>query len=613
MTLDRDKPFRPLSVKLLGWVLLFSMLFTVLMTAGLVVRHYFQERAEASQGLRFAADSYRRSLANSLWELDMSGARLQLEALARFPMVGVVELRTVIGQTIRVSRDGNDHAPAPGTQAWHETLLSNTQPARPVGELWVYLDQPALLARVESVGISLLVGEALKGVLLGLLIAFLLTRLITRHVSDIARHAAELDPALLDQPIHLRRRPSRSQDELDQLSHAINDLHGGLADYIRRQHELEDELRGHRDQLSQVVTARTRSLERLGKFLTLIISLLTRFINLPPERTDETVDEGMAIIGRFFGASRCLLFLREGTSQRFALCHGWPAAQRAPMVWLPADEVASHWPARHSPVVVPVSGADAQAGQVLAALSATACTLVRVDMRDHADAMLCLVGPTIAAGDADAGLLELAARVTADMLHHKAHQQKLVETQEALHQAVGELQTLSRHDELTGLPNRRHFDEVKQVEFRRAQRTDQTLAVLMCDVDDFKRYNDTYGHQLGDDCLVAIGGVLKQMFSRAGDLAARIGGEEFVVLLPNTTPEVATLQAEALRRRVWELAVPHRTSSTGDRVTLSVGIATLRTGYHADFDGLLRHADHALYLAKAAGRNCVVSADDERV
>jgi diguanylate cyclase (GGDEF)-like protein len=170
-----------------------------------------------------------------------------------------------------------------------------------------------------------------------------------------------------------------------------------------------------------------------------------------------------------------------------------------------------------------------------------------------------------------------------------------------------QLETLSRSDALTGLPNRRHFDEVKEVEFRRALRSGQPLAVLLCDIDYFKRYNDTYGHAMGDQCLRAVAQAMRQGTGRAGDLLARIGGEEFAVLLPATDMITAWGLAERLRRSVAELGVPHAASDAAPHVTLSIGLARLQAGDVESFDALLHLADQALYLAKSRGRNQVAS------
>ncbi|RRW47101.1 GGDEF domain-containing protein [Pseudomonas luteola] len=130
----------------------------------------------------------------------------------------------------------------------------------------------------------------------------------------------------------------------------------------------------------------------------------------------------------------------------------------------------------------------------------------------------------------------------------------------------------------------------------------------MCDIDYFKRYNDTYGHAQGDECLRLVTAAMKASIARAGDLVARLGGEEFAVLLPATDKAAAYLLAERLRQAVCDLAIPHDKSSVAPIVTLSIGLATFEAGISSTFHELLELADRSLYQAKGDGRNRVVSA-----
>lgn len=195
-----------------------------------------------------------------------------------------------------------------------------------------------------------------------------------------------------------------------------------------------------------------------------------------------------------------------------------------------------------------------------------------------------------------------------ELAAHRDRLAELVQEQTAeLQSANAKLQELLRSDTLTGLSNRRHFDEVKEIEFRRAKRLRQPLSVLLCDVDHFKRYNDTYGHAQGDACLQAVARVLQDHFSRAGELPARIGGEEFAVLLPGTDLRGAQLAAERLREAVVARALPHTASGVAPHVTLSIGVAQLDPATMDRFDAVLQLADEALYRAKHLGRNRVAA------
>lgn len=168
-----------------------------------------------------------------------------------------------------------------------------------------------------------------------------------------------------------------------------------------------------------------------------------------------------------------------------------------------------------------------------------------------------------------------------------------------------QLLRLAQSDGLTGLANRRHFDRSFIAEWNRAMREQQPLGLILIDIDYFKQFNDTYGHQAGDDCLKAVATALKQVVSRPHDLIARYGGEEFVALLPNT-PEQGVLQiAEAMRSAIAQLKIPHQGSQVCDWVSLSLGAVAWIPSLKFAADSLVAAADQALYHAKALGRNRV--------
>jgi len=167
------------------------------------------------------------------------------------------------------------------------------------------------------------------------------------------------------------------------------------------------------------------------------------------------------------------------------------------------------------------------------------------------------------------------------------------------------LRSLAFIDGLTGVANRRRFDESLQAEWRHCRRGTGPLTLIMIDIDHFKRYNDRYGHQAGDACLQRVAAVIKGSLGRSHDLVARYGGEEFVCLLPDCSPAGAARKAEALRQAVAALGIPHETSSVAATVTVSLGVATCIPDANASADQLLAAADAALYAAKTGGRNRV--------
>ncbi|HEY8602164.1 MAG TPA: diguanylate cyclase, partial [Thermomicrobiales bacterium] len=204
--------------------------------------------------------------------------------------------------------------------------------------------------------------------------------------------------------------------------------------------------------------------------------------------------------------------------------------------------------------------------------------------------------------------VELLARVGAALrLKHEidrraARERELIEVTRQLEAANERLQQISLTDGLTGLANRRHFDQVLRREWNRALRNRSPLALILADVDHFKRFNDTYGHQEGDGCLTAVAEALGECANRSSDLAARYGGEEFALILPGTDIEGARAVGERLLTNVTARAIPHRASSVGPIVSISAGVASVIPDEKLSTSALIAAADQALYQAKEAGR-----------
>lgn len=192
-----------------------------------------------------------------------------------------------------------------------------------------------------------------------------------------------------------------------------------------------------------------------------------------------------------------------------------------------------------------------------------------------------------------------------EVIERRRIEEELRESRKQLIEINKDLQRLSNLDGLTGIPNRRFFDEFLDKEWKRALRQKAPMSLIMIDIDFFKMYNDNYGHQAGDDCLIKVASVINETLNRPGDLMARYGGEEFVVVLGGTKQNGALLLAKTLCANVEGQKITHGHSSVCSHVTISLGVASIVPNRTTSHKELIAAADKALYKAKNGGRNQV--------
>lgn len=198
--------------------------------------------------------------------------------------------------------------------------------------------------------------------------------------------------------------------------------------------------------------------------------------------------------------------------------------------------------------------------------------------------------------DLTLSLNQIESRLTEEINQHR-------KAQIAFQKVKHELQLLATIDSLTLIPNRRCFDQYLHQEWMRLIRERSPISLLLCDIDYFKGYNDTYGHQAGDSCLKMVAQTLKNVVQRPADLVARYGGDEFIIILPNTNVFGAVKIAEKLLSEVTNLQMPHSSSHINQFVTLSIGIASQIPVRDQSIEAFLDKADRALYKAKEEGKN----------
>lgn len=208
---------------------------------------------------------------------------------------------------------------------------------------------------------------------------------------------------------------------------------------------------------------------------------------------------------------------------------------------------------------------------------------------------------------------EVVARVQTHLTLRKMHLQLLAEIEErkrteiALEKANEELERLASMDGLTQIANRRQFDSFLQKEWKRLRRDKAPLSLILCDIDFFKRYNDTYGHIAGDKCLKEVAQGISKAVKRPADLVARYGGEEFAVILTNTDLEGAFQVAEEIQDEISKLKIPHEQSDVSQFVSLSMGVSSIIPDGSSESEAFVDGVDKYLYQAKETGRNKIVA------
>jgi diguanylate cyclase (GGDEF)-like protein len=209
-------------------------------------------------------------------------------------------------------------------------------------------------------------------------------------------------------------------------------------------------------------------------------------------------------------------------------------------------------------------------------------------------------------------VLRLNTKLKKDLKAGKRTAETLLAQKHEAEELAEKMYELSAIDSLTGIANRRVFDDILIQEWARARRINAPLALIVADIDHFKLLNDHYGHHYGDECLQQVATILKQQLKRPSDLVARFGGEEFVIVLPNTGLESAEMLAKQMRYSVEAAAMPHEFSPVASVVTISLGVASMIPNNSLSGYSLFEAADKALYMAKRQGRNCTIAADSLR-
>lgn len=600
--------FRSLAPALTRRMVVLGLLCAVVAAALQMGWVYRQERRAFDERMRSVTQTHLPLLSSSLWDIEPRHVQNLLDSIAAAPQVDYVLLEAGTGQRFQAgSPVAHEDDPAhPGVTL---SVPSPIDPRQSLGRLHIDFNQDYLRWQLARAALQVGLISGLLTLVLGLANNLMVRRLLLRPMSQIATFAHGLAPGKLPPRLQLERPARNHRDELDLVAEGFLTLQQDIARYVDEHTRHEAALARQAAELVQAFKQRTSELKAVSRYLEVLSLSSNRFLTVSLEHYAElmrrTLGEMVAHI------ARCDLAVAEQLDSASPLL--WRYVHQAPghgsSRLIEGEELASGLVGDLDP-----GWNQCRIGDLDQATPAQALALQRYGARamawcayrgtDSTRVMLALSSQPQTWEQLNDKLTQMAA----DMLFNSMRRRRDQQTMEHMHR---ELQYLSHTDPLTGLANRRRFDQVKLEETRRALRNGLPLAVVAIDLDHFKAYNDSYGHGQGDSCLVAIAQLMRDTFHRAGELPARLGGEEFTVLLPGQSLAMAAAHAERLRARVIELALPHRDSPLGV-VSVSIGLACLSVepsmpehSAEEQIAAALEAADRALYEAKRAGRNRV--------
>lgn len=578
MTAKRTR-FRSFRRRLLLRLLLLALVAMLLASIAQVflISHAVQRQQESV--LHDLAATLVPQLQSALWDIEVATLERQLARMLELEDVSAVQLQSETGLDMHFGQPT-------GTRAADTRLViySPLNEQQRLGELHIHFDKERLAGLIRGSIIQRVLELSLYTLVLFAILYRALYRDIGQPLQLIAGYVARLKPQKNAPRLILARQPRRWHDEVDLISQGFDTLREGMRHYAEQHETAIEQLARERDSLDRRVAERTSELAYLNGYLQLISGTSLKLMHLRKSQYPQAMAQTLQSLGQYLHLDACALFDNQQLRVHWMRQEdpGWLAQfelQRVP-------DCAPGWSvSRLDERTLMVSFSSPQRRFTYAVRGAAAQN----------------VGPE------QEGLIQGVGQWLFSLLQHWDH---VI----GLEQAQQELLEMSRTDPLTRLANRRHFEQHQVDELHRAQRMGYPVSLLMLDVDFFKAFNDHYGHAEGDACLVALAVLFKKRFKRAGEMVARVGGEEFAVLLPGMDLQAAQEAAELLRLAVADLQIPHAGSSWG-RVTISTGIAQWSVAQGGDteqiIDSLMRTADAALYQAKREGRNRVAAAPAE--
>ncbi|NMH61163.1 sensor domain-containing diguanylate cyclase [Alteromonas ponticola] len=367
--------------------------------------------------------------------------------------------------------------------------------------------------------------------------------------------------------------------------------------------------------ISQLAFAKNSPLDNHLAFNRLLSKISSQLINLNSENLDCLIEKKLGAFGEFSGVDRCYIFQFYNDGNLMDNTHEWVAPGITPhkeeLKGLSADDLPYFHQVIKSEQIFKVDDVE-QLPEVATlekqefqreGIGAVLCVAIYLNEKLFGFIGCDIVGSAFSWREHDVRYLKLIGEIVSNTLAAMSNKQSLEQVSAELAAANKQLDHLANSDGLTGIANRRQFDNTLDSAIRRGIRDSDLLSLLFIDVDLFKQFNDTYGHSAGDEALKLVAKTLHECCRRFDDLAARYGGEEFAVILPQTDAKQAHYIAELIQLKLEELAIPFDGSPGNKILSVSIGIATQACTIALTSGQLVGMADKALYQAKAKGRN----------
>ncbi len=409
-----------------------------------------------------------------------------------------------------------------------------------------------------------------------------------------------------------------AQNEIDQLDQTLQHYDHARETLLQNTRQTCFDLTQQRDHLSSLLAMRTAELDQLSRFHQMVSEMSSRLIQLDHAEIESEISIALSRIGNLLEVDRCYLYrvapslhihntqewCRAGVPSTAHLYENYPLQESA---WFVPQLIKQHLVALSQLEDIPPEGHNermrfaAHGIQSLAVVTLSyqgqvlgffGCDSV-LQKRDWLDKELTL--------------MRLFSEMLCHILLQQQYRQAHDTTRQELALARDKLDAMANIDGLTGLANRTTFQQQLLKAYKQARESSQTLSLLLVNIDVFSDYNACFGHLEGDHCLIRLADVLQQHFARQTVVIARLNGDEFGILLPGTNADAAYRQAESLRQAIWQLGIPHISSSVSTCVTACVGVASLDVAQHDSMNTLQEAAAHCLYQAKQLGRNRVIS------